>query len=178
MGDARSRFLLPGCARPDDAVLEAFWIRASAVDATLEDVDFAVRWIGADADSTDRILTHVISGAKTGTVSLPDVLAHRGEHAPDIGDGMVLIRCDGTPAVAVRITAIDVVRYADIDESHTALDGPNVRALDVWLPLHRPYFDLLLRPLGRTTGDDTLIRFETFELVYSEFVAQSGARKT
>ena len=163
----RTRFLVPGCTRPDDATLETFYAdaRNASAQANLPD-DFSARWIGADTDSTLAILRHIVSGDKTGTVSLPEVVEKTGQPVPSVGDAVVLIEFDGTPAVVVRITAIDIVPYGEIGAAHTALDGPRVRELEVWKPLHKRYFDMLLGQHGLHCTAQTPIAFESFELVY------------
>lgn len=168
-GHDKARYLVTGCTVPDDDTLEAFWQRGKS-QWPVPDVpgDYQVRWIGADAESTDAILTHVKSGDKTGTVSVPAVRQRTGQPGLRPGDALVLIRYDGTPSVLLRITAVEDVAYGSIDERHTALDGPRVRDPEIWKPLHRHYFDMLLAPYGLSTGDDTPITFESFELVYAE----------
>lgn len=164
----KTKYLLEGCARPTDPELTAFYERAKShcQKAGLPD-DFQVRWIGGDAGSTNSILEHIRNGDKTGTVTVPEAIAHSGQKPPAVGDTIVLINFDGTPALVVRITAIEVVAYGAIEARHTGLDGPRVRDIPVWKPLHEGYFDKLLAPLGIRCTDATPISFETFELLCS-----------
>ncbi len=113
------------------------------------------------------ILGHVRDGNKTGTVHVPEAIAHSGQPTPAVGDAIVLIDFDGTPSVLVRITGIETVAYAEITERHTAVDGPRVRALDIWIPVHVGYFNKLLAPAGKKVTDTTPIAFETFEVLYA-----------
>ena len=120
-----------------------------------------------DARSTATILQHIRNGDKTGTVSLPAVSEHNGQATPVVGDTIILINFDGTPALLLRITHLDVIAFGDINEQHTALDGPSVRALEVRKALHEPYFNMLLAPLGIVCDVATPVTFESFELLYS-----------
>lgn len=60
-----SKHLLPGCTRPTDESLELFYnkVRESLPNMDLPE-NFQVRWIGADAESTQSILQHIRSGKK------------------------------------------------------------------------------------------------------------------
>ena len=164
----KTRHLVAGCTVPDESTLDAFWqaARDANPDRTLPD-DYQVRWIGGDESSTSAILAHIRSGDKTGTVSVPWVIERNGQHKPAVGDAIILINFDGSPAVLVQIIAIDDVPYGQITEEHTGLDGPRVRAVDIWKPIHVRYFDMLLAPYGLVTDDETPISFEKFELVYA-----------
>jgi uncharacterized protein YhfF len=164
----KTRHLVSGCTVPDLAVLDDFWQAARLANPgrPLPD-DYQVRWIGGDEQSTSAILGHIRSGNKTGTVSVPWVIERSGQHKPAVGDAIILINFDGTPAIMVQIIAIDDVPYGMIDEEHTSLDGPRVRAVDVWKPMHVRYFDMLLAPYDLVTDDDTPISFEKFEVVYA-----------
>ncbi len=168
----RSKFLVPGSTQPLDSDLEAFYAAArkacsAAVIGNKLGDDFSVRWIGADEASTSGILAVIRSGDKTGSVSVPQVVEHNGQKQPGVGDAIVLINFDGTAALLVRITHVEVVAYGDITEQHTALDGPRVRAIDIWKPLHERYFNMLLAPQGLVCDASTPIAFESFELLYS-----------
>jgi uncharacterized protein YhfF len=164
----RSKFLVPGCTKPLDSDLETFYdnARRECVSADLAD-DFSVRWIGVDDTTTASILEHVRRGDKTGSVTVPQVVEYNGQDQSRVGDAVVLITFDGTPAVLVRITHVDVVAFGDVKEQHTALDGPGVRAIDIWKPLHEGYFNMLLAPQELVCDATTPIACETFELLYS-----------
>ncbi|MEM7278552.1 MAG: ASCH domain-containing protein [Pseudomonadota bacterium] len=127
---------------------------------------FQVRWIGGDANSTAAILQHIRDGNKTGTVSVPEAVAASGQQETKPGNSIILLNFDGTPALVVQVAATEVVA-GDINDSHTALDGPQVRALDVWMPVHKGYFDRLLSPFGKSCTDSRPISFEAFHIVYN-----------
>ncbi|MGI9232584.1 MAG: ASCH domain-containing protein [Woeseiaceae bacterium] len=164
----KTKFLVKGCTTPSEAAIDRFYAEAERrlLDANLPN-DYQVRWIGADETSTRNILEHIRSGQKTGTVSVPWAIERSGQPVPRTGDAIILINFDGTPAVLIRITAIEEVPYGEITEHHTALDGPRVRALEIWKPLHLGYFNMLLRPYDLVVDDDTPISFENFELLYA-----------
>lgn len=162
------KHLQAGGTRPDETELDRFWDEARAKSGAhdLPD-DYRVRRIGADASTTRAILDHIRNGDKTGTVSVPWAVERSGEPRTDVGDAIILIDFDGTPSILVRIEAVDVVAYGDISEKQTALDGPRVRALDVWKAVHVGYFNQLLEPWGLCVTDETPIAFERFDVVYA-----------
>ena len=159
-------YLVAGSTPPDPIVMDEFFEQARRSLSTDLPDTYQVRWIGANHESTDAILAHIRAGDKTGTVSLPWVAEKRGCEPSKAGHVMILINFDGSPAVLLRITKVQTVAYEDIALEHTSLDGPSVRALDIWLPLHTPYFEMLVKPYGLTVTDAMPIWFETFELLY------------
>ncbi|MEM7280377.1 MAG: ASCH domain-containing protein [Pseudomonadota bacterium] len=158
-------YLVEGSRPPDHVAIKAFFEQARAMDETLPE-DYQVRWIGGDSDTTEAILAHIVSGEKTGTVSLPWVAERRGCAPPKSGDAMVLIHFDGSPAIVLRIIDVKTVAYQDIRIEHTSLDGPAVRALDIWMPIHTRYFEMLLQPYELEVTGDMPVWFETFSPVY------------
>ncbi len=170
MKNERTKFLVAGCETPNEQILQAFWAEArSRVQAeTKLPVDFQVRWIGGNEETTKAILAHIRTGNKTGTVHVPQAVAHSGQPVPAVGDAIVLIEMDGTPKVLVQISEIETVPYSEISERHTALDGPAIRELELWKQIHRPYFDMLLAPAGISCTAETPIAFERFRLIYAK----------
>jgi len=153
----KSKHLLPGCTRPTDAELDEFYKKARQ---SLHDIDlpgnYQIRWIGSDRENTQNILNHIRTGNKTGTVSVPIVTEHNQQPESVIGNTIILINFDH----------IELVAYAAITEQHTALDGPAVRPIKIWKPIHRRYFDFLLEPCGKICDEETIIAFETIEVVF------------
>ena len=158
-------YLVEGSQPPDYDAIESFYHQAQLATQDLPE-NYHVRWIGGDDETTEAILGHILTGDKTGTVSMPWVAEKRGCGPSRAGDAMVLIHFDGSPAVVLQVTNVETVPYKDIELKHTSLDGPAVRPLEIWLPVHTPYFERLLEPYGLKLTDDTPISFETFKLVH------------
>lgn len=167
MSKDQKNTLVKGDTPPDEEALDAFWQRARTAlgDRNLPD-SYQVRRIGGDEASTRIILESVRSGNKTGTVTLPWVVENSGQAEPKAGDAIILINFDGSPALLIRITGIREVLFGDVSEKETAQDGPAVRALDIWKPMHQAYFDRLLEPFGLAVSDETPLWFEKIELLY------------
>ena len=161
-------YLPAGCARPDGAALDAFWADARAVlggDALPD--DYQVRWIGLDDESTDQILDLIRAGDKTGTFTLPWIVARTDQPTPAIGDTIILVDFRGDPRLLVRLTHIEEVAFGAITTAQTRIDGSPVRDLAIWKPLHTRYWNDLLAPFGLAVSDDMPVWVEAFELLWS-----------
>lgn len=162
-------YLPDGCARPEKIALEAFWeeVNQHLVAAKLPP-DYEVRWIGLDADSTAEILDLIRTGDKTGTFTLPWIVARTDQPTPRVGAAIILIDFDGTPALLVRLTDIVEIPFGQITSEHTAIDGSSVRDLSIWKPLHTNYWNAMLAPFGKSVSADMPVWIEKFELLYPD----------
>jgi uncharacterized protein YhfF len=162
-------YLPAGCARPDEAALDAFWhaARTDLPGLHLPD-NYQVRWIGLDRETTAQVLELIRVGDKTGTFTLPWIAARTDQPVPRVGDAIILIDFDGTPALLIRLTDILDVLFGEITARHIAVDGTPVRDLAVWKPLHTRYWNSLLAPFAMTVTDDMPVWIEKFELLYPE----------
>jgi uncharacterized protein YhfF len=124
-----------------------------------------VRWIGLDHASTEQVLALIEAGDKTGTFTLPWIVARTSQAAPRVGDNIVLIDFGGRPRLLVRLTGIEEVPFGAVSERHTAVDGSPVRSLKVWKPLHTQYWNAMLAPFGLQVSDDMPVLVESFELL-------------
>ena len=160
-------YIPAGPARPTAAALQRFWAaaRAALPGADLA-ADYQVRWIGLDDATTRQIFELIEAGDKTGTFTLPWIVARTGQPEPRVGDCIILIAFDGTPTLLVRLTAIEEVPFGEITARHTAVDGTPVRALEVWKPLHTQYWNGLLAPFAMSVTDSMPVLIEKFELLY------------
>jgi len=167
MAMKQKHFFAKGGTPPDDELLDEFWQQAQLAlgDRNLPD-SFQIRRIGGDEGSTQAILESVRTGNKTGTVTLPWVIENSGQPEPKAGDAIILVDFDGSPALLIRITGIREVLFGDVSAKETAQDGPGIRALDIWKPMHKAYFDKLLEPYGLAITDSTPLWFEKIELLY------------
>ena len=159
-------YLPTGCAQADIAELDAFWAKAKRDLPTLPET-YQVRWIGIDRDTTRDVIDLIRAGDKTGTFTLPWFVENSGQPVPAVGDTIILIDFDGHPHLIVRLTDIETVAFGDITLEHTAIDGPPVRDLSIWVPLHTSYWNGMLAPFGKRVGDAMPVWVEKFELLTS-----------
>jgi uncharacterized protein YhfF len=162
-------YLPEGCARPEKSALEAFWKEVNQHPvATNLPPDYEVRWIGLDADSTAEVLDLIRTGDKTGTFTLPWIVARTDQPTPRVGAVIILIDFDGTPALLVRLTDIAEIPFGQITSEHTVIDGSPVRDLSIWKPLHTQYWNAMLAPFGMRVSADMPVWIEKFELLYPD----------
>lgn len=123
--------------------------------------------IGGSPDIVERILAGVRAGDKTGTFSPVWLHDHKSETRPTIAENLVLCDFHGTPRILLTTTALEVVAWRDIGPQHTALDGPAIRALDVWRPMHWNLWKGQLAQFGVEATEDMPICVEKFSVLYS-----------
>jgi uncharacterized protein YhfF len=159
-------YLPEGVARPEGAALDRFWQSAvAAIPRLAAAPGCQVRWIGLDHDSTEQVLALIEAREKTGTFTLPWIVANTSQPAPRVGDLIILIDFLGNPRLLVQLTGIEQVTFGALDERHTAVDGPPVRALAVWKPLHTRYWNAMLEPFGLQVTDAMPVLVERLQLV-------------
>lgn len=150
---------------PNDAELDAFWAEVSAVVPDLGD-DHQVRSIGIDEETTGMILEFINARTKVATFSLPWVMEAEGHLVTAPGTPIILTGYDGSPQAVIRITKTRETTFGEIGPAETGLDGPPVQDIDVWVPLHREYWNGLLAPYGKSCTDDMPVIVEPFDVVY------------
>lgn len=162
-------YLPEGPIRPSSAALAAFFQKAKTALATGKlGADFQVRWIGLDAPTTQQIIDLIKAKDKTGTFTLPWIVARTDQPVPQVGDNIILIGFDGTPTLLVRLTDVYQVAFGAVSAKDIAIDGSPVRDLAIWKPMHTVYWNNLLKPLGLSVSDDMPVWVETFELLYGK----------
>lgn len=152
---------------PTESALKAFLAEcAAALPGTDVGPTPRNRCIGWDLETSETICGLVIAGEKTGTFSVPWLHASHPDTKPEIGDFVVLSNFGGEPRALLRTMALTLLTFGEIDASHTAMDGPGVRDLDVWRGVHTNYWNGLLKPLGREVVDDMPVIAERFACLY------------
>ncbi|MDP6674275.1 MAG: ASCH domain-containing protein [Gammaproteobacteria bacterium] len=159
-------YLPPGCTPPDPAELDNFWTHArQALPKANLPPHYSVRWIGLDNESTEQVLNLIRAGDKTGTYTLPWIVAQTTHPTPAAGDVIILIDFGGHPRLIVRLTEIEEVAFGAVTATHTAGDGTPRRDLAVWKPLHTNYWNAMLAEHGLAVSDDMPVWVEKFELL-------------
>ena len=165
----RTNAILGGGAlkNPETGPIDDYWNQAIASKPELA-VDHQIRSIGIDEETTILIIDFIKEGEKVGTFSLPWLMESEKIPASHTGQPIILLSYDGKPEIVVQITDIEETTFGEIDYDVTKIDGPPVRDPEVWIPLHREYWNNILKPYGRSCTDDMPVIVERFKLVYSE----------
>jgi uncharacterized protein YhfF len=153
---------------PDPAVLAAFYAAAQQARPKVNfPPTFGSSRIGNNRDAACKIAGYVATREKVGTFPLPWHFEKTGQAPPKPGDFFILVDFDGAPYAVVRVSSIETVRFADLSDEHTAIDGPPVRKLSAWKPIHIAHWTRMLAPHGLAITDDMPVWVERFELVYA-----------
>ena len=150
---------------PDSELLDSFW--QQAINAVPEIArDHQVRSIGIDEETTDLIIEFIKTGEKKGTYSLPWLIEAEGNPKTNLNTPIMLVSYDGIPKVVVQITGVYETTFGNISLNDTSLDGPPVRDLDVWIPLHTEYWNGLLSKHNLACTSDMPVLVEKFKFIY------------
>ena len=160
----RHILIADGPAQPDPQDIDRFWERAHNLYPGLGET-YQVRSLGIDADTTTEILGYIKTREKVATFSLPWVI--EANHFPYPEPGIPIVLCDyvGTPHLIVRLTEVRETTFGEVGDAESSLDGPPVQDPDVWIPLHRQYWNGLLAAYGRECTDDMPVLIEPFDYI-------------
>lgn len=127
---------------------------------------YKVKRIGTNAEICERLLSLILSGAKTGTFNLPWLHGHHPEMIPEANGLVVYIDFSDRPRALVRSKKPEFVTYDAITDAHTACEGPGARDSKVWREIHWPYWTKQLAPYGLKPLPDMPVCVERFTLLY------------
>jgi uncharacterized protein YhfF len=151
---------------PDNVALDIFWNKAQAAVPNLP-LDHQVRSIGIDENTTGLILDFIKAKTKIATFSLPWVMEVEGHPRAVHKTPVILLSYKGIPELVIQIGEVRETTFGAIGINETKLDGPPVQDPNVWIPLHRDYWNGLLGQYGKQCTDDMPVLIEPFELVYT-----------
>ncbi len=158
--------LLLGAGSVNAGAVEEFWSQClPSLSAPPADGYYRVRSIGSTPRAKEIILKLIIDELKTGTFTSPWIYQDDRAETPVVGGYSVLVDSSNTPRGILKTTGLTTLPFNQITEHHTAVDGPGVRALDVWRSVHLRFFTQELSQRGKTFADDMPVTVETFELV-------------
>ena len=163
----RHILIADGPAQPDPTAIDTFWERAQNKFAGLGD-NHQVRSLGIDAETTTQILEYIKTRDKVATFSLPWVIEANGFPYSEPGTPIVLCDYIGTPHLIVQLTDVRETTFGDIGYAESSLDGPPVQDPEVWIPLHRKYWNGLLAAYGCECTDDMPVLIEPFDYMGEE----------
>ena len=118
----------------------------------------------------DQLVAAILDGRKTTTSGLVADYEHENEPLPDPGLRQAVIDSAGRRVAVVEITAVRVLRVADVDLAHAVGEGEGYATVAEWRAGHERFWHSaeVRESLGDpdfTVNDDTLIVAEAFRLV-------------
>lgn len=100
----------------------------------------AERFTFGDSDSLcARLLAAVRAGKKTATCGALRDFGTDGEAMPVVGRQDIALNWDGTPALLIETTAVEVKRFCDVDTAFALAEGENTNRAG-WAADHQAYF--------------------------------------
>ncbi len=126
---------------------------------------YRVRSIGGTPETIEAITRLILAGDKTGTFTSPWMYEGDRSITPVVGGYSVLTDSNGAPAAVLKTTLLMTLPFDQITENETAVDGPRVRPLEVWRPIHVTFFTNELAARGKTFVMDLPVTVEAFEVV-------------
>jgi uncharacterized protein YhfF len=136
---------------------------AAGYDGPLPEVIF-----GADRATADTLAGLVAAGMKTATTSVLAAYHAEQEPLPRTGDRAVVVNGSSQPVAVIKVTAVHVCRYGDVDEAHAHAEGEGDRTLSGWRAAHEPFLDDVCADLGLPFDDDLQLVCEQFTVVWPE----------
>jgi uncharacterized protein YhfF len=118
----------------------------------------------------DRLVSAILTGAKTTTTSLAVEYELDSAPLPSIGDRAVVIDSADQPVAVIEVTAVRVLRLAEVDETHARDEGEGFGSVAAWRAAHERYWHSseireLLGDDAFTVTDDTVVVAERFQMV-------------
>ena len=149
----------------NDAI-QAFWsgCQGKVISTPASDF-FRVRHFGQDTRVADLLAGLIAAGEKTGMFTSPWIFEGKPNETPMVGGYTVVTNFLAEPRLLLRTTAVSTMRFDEISEKETSVDGPAVRNLHVWRRVHWAYLGRELAKLDRKPSQDMPITIEKFEVV-------------
>jgi len=118
----------------------------------------------------DLLVAAILDGTKTTTTGLVADYEHEGAPLPRPGQRQAVVDSAGDRVAVIEITAVRVIRLADVDLAHALGEGEGYASVAEWRAGHEQFWHsaelrAALGDPGFTVDDDTLVVAEEFRLV-------------
>lgn len=118
----------------------------------------------------DRLVTAIVSGAKTATASTLVEYSVEDEPLPVVGGRQMVIDSQNRPVAVIETTGVRVVRLADVDLDHARDEGEDYTSVAEWRAGHEAFWqsDAMREHLGNpgfTVTDDTPVVLERMRVI-------------
>lgn len=119
----------------------------------------------------DRLVTAILSGAKTATTGLVLEYERGNEPLPKVGQVLAVVDSADQRVAAIELTEVRVTRLADVDLQHALDEGEGDESVAEWRAGHEMFWHgaEIRAELGDpqfTVNDDTLVLAQRFRLVH------------
>lgn len=122
-------------------------------------------WLGDSPELTEELLSLVRSGRKRGSASLLWAIEADAEPVPRAGDIEIVVDHGNAPRFVTRVTAVDIVPFAEVPAQFAAREGEGDGSLEYWRKAHWEFFSRECRRLGREPSDRMPVVCSSFEVL-------------
>ena len=123
------------------------------------------RRLGSTHEMCDLLLGLVLSEQKTCTYSLVELLEEEGGLL-EPGDRIVFLDADMHPRCVVELDDCEQLPFNQVNERHTAGEGPAARDVKVWREIHAAYWGKWLKSRGQEFHEEVPVMWQSFRLLY------------
>ena len=123
------------------------------------------RRLGSTHEMCDLLLGLVLSEQKTCTYSLVRFLEQEGGLL-EAGDRIVFLDADRRPRCLVELDECEQLPFDQVNERHTAGEGPAARDVNVWRRIHAAYWGKWLESRGQEFHEGISVMWQSFRLLY------------
>ncbi|AQT71763.1 MULTISPECIES: ASCH domain-containing protein [unclassified Streptomyces] len=125
--------------------------------------------LGFPGPLRDRLVAAVLSGAKTTTTGLLAEYEVEREPLPEPGERSLLVDSGERGVAVVEVTAVEVLRLADVGLGHALDEGEGYASVAEWRTAHEEFWHsepvrTVIGDPGFTVDDDTLVVAERFRV--------------
>ncbi|WP_436776283.1 ASCH domain-containing protein [Yinghuangia sp. YIM S09857] len=118
----------------------------------------------------DKLVSAILTGAKTSTTGLLVDYEVEGEPLPTVGTRQVVVDSDMRPVAVIEVTEVRTVPLRDVDWPHVRDEGEGDESIASWRAAHEAFWHSseMREALGDPhfeVDDDTIVVAERFRLV-------------
>ena len=118
----------------------------------------------------DQLVAAILAGEKTTTTGLVADYEHENDPLPAPGLRQVVVDSAGRGVAVIEVTAVRVMRLADVGLDHALGEGEGFASVAQWRAGHEQFWHSaeMRQALGDpafVVGDDTLVVVEEFRLI-------------
>lgn len=124
----------------DRTAIEDYWRAARIALPRLPEALPEAWGFGATPEHADELLELVLRGIKVGTASSVWDYEETGDPLPTVGELSIILDGTGAPRAVIETTAIDIVPFDEVDETHAFAEGEGDRTLAHWREVHERYW--------------------------------------
>jgi uncharacterized protein YhfF len=145
--------------------VEEFWAECCKARPDLDPATSYASWYFCDnRECANKLAALVLAGIKRGTTCL--AIDPEDDRLPVVGDVTVVTDYDGDPQCVIRLTDVQIKRFADVDEQFAFDEGEGDRSLEYWKQAHRKFFSRRCAELRTEFSDELDVVCQRFEVLY------------